>query len=273
MYIKATKKAERSECELDSDYLEHQIILELERQGATASHVAEVRMAMLEPRGNLPSTVLWVPAVALFAVIGLAVACMCDTMKGTGALMAVDWCLRNGKLSLRTVDAVFQLLQQLNTTVGIANIHHYGVFPVGGEPAATMWSFLKTKWKSSFSETPVYYSGMIAGRKLDILRSNCMFCTDAAPFATGSSVLGGLGLFSSKEKSFRVHVLMWVTDIMPALSLMLKGQRQCNFVMFNAGRKVLLPILFTRGNLNYGPDTLDDLLVFLELAPEEMQLR
>lgn len=73
-----------------------------------------------------------------------------------------------------------------------------------------------------------------------------------------------------EDKSFRAYVQMWVTDIMPALSLMLKGQRQCNFVMFNAGRKALLPLLFTRGNLNYSPATLDDLLVFLELAPKEI---
>jgi len=70
------------------------------------------------------------------------------------------------------------------------------------------------------------------------------------------------------DKSFKTYVRFWVLETVPALSLLLKSQRQCDFVAFNAARKTTLPLLFCRGNLNYGPAVLEDLVVFTELAPQ-----
>lgn len=70
-------------------------------------------------------------------------------------------------------------------------------------------------------------------------------------------------------KSFRYLIL----NILPALRLVLKGQRTNTISMFMAGCKVLLPFLFMTGKVVYGRGVIDELMDLYRMDKELLEMR
>jgi len=67
--------------------------------------------------------------------------------------------------------------------------------------------------------------------------------------------------------------LMFLREIIPAFSLMLKGVRNCNWFAMNAGRAYLLPFQFgLKLNSTYGRDIIDDMANFFYTFPRGVAL-
>jgi hypothetical protein len=80
-------------------------------------------------------------------------------------------------------------------------------------------------------------------------------------------------LFSQHDVRFMMLADFFVFREMPALHCVRAGVREDIPRCYTAGRKVLLPVLYARGAVNYGPATLAEIATIEHRCPPEVRAK
>lgn len=75
------------------------------------------------------------------------------------------------------------------------------------------------------------------------------------------------------DKTLSNAIRFWILHDIPALACMLKGMRQNDYTSYQAGRKSLLPLAFSRNSVNYGPLAIRDIFDMEIRAPPEVKMQ